>query len=116
MGSLRILVAEDSEDDIFFLKRSFRNAGVTAPLDFVEDGQEALDYLHARPPLGEPAKPRPTMLLLDLNMPRLNGFDVIQHVRQDPELRRLIIVVLTNSAQPEHVRRAYDLGANSYVV
>ena len=117
MALRRILVAEDSEDDIFLLKRAFRKAKLRADIHFVADGQEAIDYLCGT---GEFSKresfPLPSMLLVDLKMPRRNGFDVIAWVREKPGVRLLPVVVLSSSAEPRDVERAYDLGANSYLV
>lgn len=115
--SLGILVAEDNEDDRFLVERAFRKAGFKAGVSFVDDGREAVEYLKGEPPFTDrAAHPLPSLLLLDLKMPRFDGFDVIEWVRRQPALRRLIILVLSNSDLPEDINRAYDLGANSYLV
>src|SRR6266700_1252064 len=112
-----ILVAEDLPDDVLILKHAFSKAGVSAPLHFVTDGQEVVEYLKGEQSFADrKTYPLPAMLLLDLNMPRLNGFDVIKWVRSQPGLCRLPIVVFTSSDQPRDVHRAYELGANSYLV
>src|SRR6266568_6542022 len=88
MNELRILVAEDMQDDVVLLKHAFQKAGVGVALHFVTDGQEAVDYLNGAERYANRAEhPLPTLLLLDLNMPRLNGFDVLEWLRQQPGLR-----------------------------
>ena len=112
-----ILVAEDDAADVTFLKRAFSQAGINVPLHFVRDGQEAIDYLTGEEPFGSRVDhPFPCLMLVDIKMPKLNGFDVLQWVRGQDELRRLPIVMLTTSNLDGDVNRAYDLGANSYLV
>ena len=115
LKGMRILAAEDDPTEAFLLKRAFLRAGIGVPLDFVSDGQQAIDYLAGQHSFANrDAHPMPTVLLLDLKMPRVDGFQVIEWLRQQPVLRRLPIVVLTNSDLPQDVNRAFDLGANSY--
>jgi CheY-like chemotaxis protein len=113
----RVLIAEDDPSDVFFLKRAFVLAGVPAVLTFVRDGQEAIDYLEGESRYADrKAYPLPDLMLLDLKMPRLDGFDVLNWLRQQPGLKRLLVTVLTSSDQPQDINRAYDLGANSYLL
>ncbi len=113
----KVLIAEDDPGDVFLLQRAFNVSGVPATLHFVRDGQEAIDYLGGQAAYADrDAHPLPDLLLLDLKMPRLNGFDVLSWLRQQPGLRRLLVTVLTSSDHPEDINRAYDLGANSYLV
>ncbi len=112
-----ILVAEDDPNDVMLLKRAFYKAGVNVPIRFVRDGQEVIDYLEGRPPFEDPVQsPVPTLLLLDLKMPRLNGFEVLEWLHRQALLHRLPVVVFSASSEPEDRRRAYSLGAGSYVV
>jgi len=112
-----ILVAEDSEGDAFVLQRAFEKADIDADLRFVEDGQDAVDYLAGKGTFGDrKANPMPKLLLLDLRMPRLSGFDVLGWLKKDPTLRRLPVAVFSSSNVDRDVDRAYDLGANSYIV
>ena len=104
----KILVAEDSAEDIFFLARAFRKAGMDECLVTVRDGQEAISYLSE--------EPRPDLLLLDLKMPKMNGFDVLRWVRANPEMRNLPVVVFSSSDLPEDKERAKELGAREYFV
>src|SRR5438093_11629714 len=113
----RFLIAEDDAMDAFLLERAFAAAGVSASLRFVRDGQEAIDYLGGVAAFADrQVNPLPDLLLLDLKMPRMNGFDVLAWLRQQPGLKRLLVTVLTSSDQPEDINRAYDLGANSYLL
>src|SRR5437667_1443652 len=93
-----LLVAEDNAHDIFLLKRAFIKAGVDVPMHIVNDGQEAVDYLLGAGRFADRKEyPLPTLLVIDLKMPRLTGFDVIRWVREHDGLRRLPILVLSSS-------------------
>lgn len=117
MNQLKTLVAEDLDSDVMILKRAFAGAGVTAALHFVKDGADAIDYLKGEGAFSNRGQhPLPSMLLLDLNMPQLGGFEVPEWLRLQPELNRMPTIVFTSSDLPEDVNRAYDLGANSYLV
>jgi CheY-like chemotaxis protein len=115
--SAPILLVEDNPDDVLFLQRAFKATAITAPLRVLTDGEAAIAYLAGNGAFADRAAyPLPALMLLDLNMPRVSGFDVLRWLRQQPGLKRLPVVVLTSSAQDEDVTRAYDLGANSYVL
>jgi CheY-like chemotaxis protein len=107
-------VADDDSNDIFLLKRAFHKAGVDVHMEFLRDGEQVIRYLKGSDYKGE--TPIPELLLLDLKMPRVNGFEVLEWIRRQPGLRRLLIIVLTSSDEPRDINRAYDLGANSYLV
>lgn len=112
-----ILVADDSDEDAFILRHAFEKSGLEAPLLFVKDGQELIDYLTGTDDYSDrKTHPMPRVVLLDLKMPRLDGFDVLRWLQKHPELRRLIVTVLSSSNRSMDVNLAYDLGANSYVV
>jgi CheY-like chemotaxis protein len=111
-----ILVAEDDPNDAFLLKRCFLRAGITVQIDFVADGQEAIDYLQRDASSFDPPRPQPELLLLDLKMPKLDGFDVLSWIRGQSRLKRLPVTVLTSSSLRADINRAFDLGANSYIV
>lgn len=112
-----LLVAEDNPDDLFLLQQAFKKAGIAAPFASVSDGVEAIAYLEGEGIYRDRvAHPFPGILLLDLNMPRRNGFEVLEWVRQDERCHRLMIHVFTASARPADLQRAYDLKANSFVV
>lgn len=115
MKPVRVLVADDNEDHRFFIQRALKGVrGVELEVDTVVDGEEALDYLKQRGRFAD--QPRPHMVLLDLRMPRRNGLEVLEVVKQDPELRKIPICVLTSSDRPEDVEEAYLRGTNSYVI
>jgi len=112
-----ILVAEDDPTDAFFLQRAFSKMGVPVSLHFVRDGQEVIDYLRGEPPFADrQAYPLPSLLLLDMKMPRLNGFDVLDWLKRTAPVKRLPVVVFSSSEEAKDVNQAYDLGANSYLV
>lgn len=111
-----VLMAEDNPHDIVATKRAWKKNNIVNPLYIVNDGEECLDYLHRRGKYSEPGSaPRPAILLLDLKMPRMDGLAVLKHIRQDGELRRLPVIVLTTSREEEDRLRSYDLGANAYI-
>jgi CheY-like chemotaxis protein len=115
--TFNILVAEDNADDVFLLEEAFKKAGVNSRLQAVCDGVEAQAYLRGDGAYADrDAHPFPHILLLDLNMPRKNGFELLVWLRQDPQHKRLIVHVMTASAREADVQRVYDLGANSYVL
>ncbi len=117
MQALPILLAEDSEDDIFLMERAFKKAKLSNPLRVVSDGEQALAYLKGEGVYADRDKyPFPALLLLDIKMPRMNGLELLQAIRKDPQLRRLVVIFLTASNLDQDVNRAFDLQANSYLV
>src|SRR5689334_21450560 len=111
-----ILLAEDNDDDITMMRRAFKKANFLNPLYVVENGEQAIAYLKGEGKYASREEyPLPSLLLLDLKMPRKNGFDVLEWIRQQPGLRRLRIVVLTTSDAPQDIDRAYELGANAFM-
>ena len=114
MKPARILMVEDNEGDVLLTRLALKDSKILVELDVVEDGVEAIDYLRHR---GKYAgAPRPDLILLDLNLPRMDGREVLEEVKSDPDLRRIPVVILTGSAAEEDLIRAYDLHANCYVV
>jgi CheY-like chemotaxis protein len=112
-----ILLVEDDENDVILIQRAFQKAGLSYPLKVVRDGDEAMQYLSGQNGYGNRNKfPEPFLVLLDLKMPGTDGFQVLKWARAQTELKRLLIVVLTSSALQADVNRAYELGANSYLV
>jgi len=105
-----VLLVEDNENDILLIKRAFKKAGIACPLVVLKDGQEALNYL------SEERASRPMLILLDLKLPKRSGHEVLQWVKERKLLRRVPVLVLTSSAQELDIARAYDTGANSYLV
>jgi CheY-like chemotaxis protein len=112
-----ILLVDDSENDIFLMRTAFKKAEFNTALQEVHNGEEAIAYLKGDGVYGDRNNyPLPSVILLDLNMPMKNGFDVLSWVRTQPAFKRLSIIILTASSRPEDVERAFDLGANSYLV
>lgn len=112
-----MLIAEDDPHDIFLLKRALSQASLPIQPRFFEDGEEVLDYLMGRGRFENRKKyPLPHLLLLDVKMPRKSGLDLLRDVRSDPQLRRLIAIMFSSSSEKRDVDRAYDLGANAYLV
>lgn len=112
-----ILQVEDDENDVLLLRYVLRAAGIPNALVTVSDGQEAIAYLSGEGEYADRARhPLPCLVLLDLKMPIKNGFDVLRWVRAQPALRCLVIVVMTASADQQDIDRAYDLGANAFVI
>ncbi len=112
-----ILVAEDDTTDAFFLQRAFNRAGIPLTLHFVQDGQEVIDYLQGQGRFADrSANPVPQLLLLDLHMPRRDGFEVLSWIRHEPEYQALQVVIFSSSSLKRDVERARALGANSYLV
>ena len=103
----RILLVDDSDDDIFLVREAFKDSGIAHRLDAISDGEEAMSFLR------EDGN-RPDVVLLDINMPRFSGFDVLEWVQSDPQLRDIPVVMLTTSDQPEDIRRATEGGARDY--
>ena len=112
-----ILVVEDDPNDILLLERAFEKTRLSNPCHIVRDGEEAITYLSGQGRFADRGRyPLPGLLLLDLKMPRKTGFEVLGWLRAQPGLRRIPTVVMTSSNQISDINRAYDLGANSYVV
>jgi len=110
----RILLVEDNEDDIELTLIAFRRQQLANEVLIARDGQEALEMLHGTP--SKPAQPLPAVVLLDLKLPRRDGFEVLEAIRRHPQTRLLPVVVLTSSAQERDRLQTYSLGANSYIV
>ncbi len=113
--TVRVLVAEDNEDHVFFITRALRGVDEVAfEIESVSDGAEALDFLYRRGEYHD--RPRPHLVLLDLKMPRVAGLEVLEVVKNDPELRSIPIAVLTSSERQQDVDDSYRAGGNAYLV
>jgi CheY-like chemotaxis protein len=112
-----ILAAEDEESDRMILEVAFRRAKLSRPLVIVRDGEEAVDYLSGKGHFGDrSAHPLPALVVLDLKMPRMSGFDVLSWLARQPELREIPAVVLSSSADESDMGKAWQLGAREYFV
>jgi CheY-like chemotaxis protein len=107
-----ILIVEDNEDDAALALRAFRRHEPAREIHVAEDGVTALEYLHGK---GGDVRPLPRVVLLDLKLPRLDGFQVLERIRQEPRTKFLPVVMLTSSAEQQDLERSYELGANSYL-
>lgn len=111
-----VLMAEDNEHDVLATKRAWKKHKILNPLYVVENGEDCLDYLHNRGKYVDPQEaPRPRLLLLDINMPKLDGISVLERIRNDPDLRYLPVVMLTTSKAEEDKLASYSLGVNAYI-
>jgi len=113
LQTFHVLLVEDDLLDITLTSEALLNDGFLVDLIIVRDGVEALDYLYRRPPYEEAV--RPHMILLDLNMPRKGGHEVLADVKQNPALSAIPVIVLTTSNADEDVLKAYNLNANSFI-
>ncbi len=112
-----ILLADDDEEDRMMASDALRAARLLNDLRMVGDGEEMLDYLHHRGKYASPgASPRPGLVLLDLNMPRMDGREALQQMKADPALRSIPVVILTTSRTEEDVASTYAMGANSFIM
>ena len=112
-----ILLVDDSENDLALMNIAFRRAELNSPLQVVHNGEEAIAYLAGEGRYTDRNEfPLPAVMLLDLNMPMKDGFDVLAWLRKQSGLKRLSIIVLTSSLRPKDVERAFELGAHSYLV
>jgi CheY-like chemotaxis protein len=114
--AITILLADDDADDRMLAREALEESRLANDLHFVEDGEELMDFLLHRGVYADPASsPRPGLILLDLNMPKMDGREALREIKGDPELRRIPVVVLTTSKAEEDIYRTYDLGVNSFI-
>jgi CheY-like chemotaxis protein len=114
--SMVILMADDDDDDFFLTLEALEESRLRHILLRVKNGEELLDYLLRRGSYAEAAtSPRPTLILLDLNMPKMDGREALKQIKSHPDLRRIPVVVLTTSSAAEDIVKTYDLGVNSFI-
>src|SRR5689334_16998727 len=107
MNSIPILLVEDSEDNVFLVQRAMQKAGITTPLEVATSGEQAIEYLDGTGRYSNWSQfPLPVIVLLDLKMPGMGGFDVLKWIRQRPGLRALRVAMLTSSDMPEEIKLA----------
>jgi CheY-like chemotaxis protein len=115
-AGLEILLVEDNPDDAELTLRALRNRKLANRIVWVRNGADALDFVFRRGAhAGRPAAENPRLILLDLNLPKVSGIEVLARIKSDPETRRLPVVVLSSSTQDKDVVDSYNLGVNSYV-
>jgi len=112
-----ILLVEDEPNSVFLLQHVLKRAGIANPVYVAKDGREALDYLEGIGPFADRGThPLPALVLLDLKLPRADGFEVLERIRKRPDTQKLIVLILTSSASDDDIARAYALGTNAYLV
>ncbi len=115
-SALMILMADDDEDDCFLVESAFREIGIAHDLRFVDDGQQLLDYLYNKGDFADSDKfPKPNLILLDLNMPRIDGREALPIIKSDPQLRDIPILILTTSGEELDIALTRQAGASSYL-
>lgn len=110
---LEVLLVEDDEDDVLLTKEALKDSKVIVSMAVAPDGDDALKMLRRQPPFED--SPVPDLILLDLNLPRVSGREVLKELKADPVLRKIPVVVLTTSAADTDILKCYDLGANCYI-
>ena len=113
---LRILLVEDDARDVELTITAFEKNNLANEIVVARDGEEALDYLHRRGKFETAPNGNPELILLDLNMPKISGLEVLRHIRGDEKLKLIPVVVLTTSREEQDVIESYELGVNGYVV
>jgi len=115
--NLTLLLVEDSEDDVFFMRRALKKAGINLPLQVAVDGQQALNYLSGAGEYSDRAQyPLPGLMFLDLKLPYLSGLDLLSWLREQPLISELPVVILTSSSEDRDRQRAGELRAKAYLV
>jgi DNA-binding response OmpR family regulator len=117
MSNRTLLLVEDDKDDVFFMRRALSKAGFECPVHVVEDGESAISYLAELAPSDDDGvSPGPTLVLLDLKLPRKNGLEVLEWIRARPGFAAVVVIVLTSSRHNKDIVAAARLGANSFLV
>jgi CheY-like chemotaxis protein len=113
---VRILLVEDSELDAELTIHALKDAKMANAIEWVKDGQQALDFLFHEGEYSDSPSNQPQLILLDLKMPRISGIEVLRVIKADPRTRRIPVVIMTSSQEDRDITESYDLGVNSYVV
>jgi CheY-like chemotaxis protein len=115
-SGITILIADDDEEDRMMTRMALEEGRLVNELRFVTDGEDLMEYLHHTGKYADRAKyPHPGLILLDLNMPRKDGYEALREIKADPALKRIPVVILTTSQAEQDIFRSYDLGVNSFV-
>ncbi|MBI3409112.1 MAG: response regulator [Planctomycetes bacterium] len=110
---VELLLVEDNPGDVRLTREALKEGSIDVRLSVARDGVEALDFLRRQAPYGD--APRPDLILLDLNLPRMNGREVLSEIKSDPRLRRIPVLVMTTSRADQDIQKAYSLNANCYI-
>lgn len=111
----RILLVEDNPDDVELTVHALKRNNIVNPIEILRDGQEALDYLFYKGKYSSASHPLPNLILLDLKLPKVDGIEILERIKNDRKLKLLPVVVLTSSKEENDVIKSYDLGVNSYI-
>lgn len=111
--NLQVLLVEDNEGDVRLIKEAFSESKIDKTFSVARDGEEALNYLYARGKYADRTKP--DIILLDINLPKKNGFEILESIKNDPELKKIPVIMLSSSSSEDHITKSYDLNANCYV-
>jgi two-component system response regulator len=114
-NQVQILMADDDADDRILMKEALAESSFSNTLSFVVDGEDLLYYLSNKGKYESSPQAKPGLILLDLNMPKVSGFEALHEIRSTPHLKRIPIIVLTTSRSDEDIKRSYDLGVNSFI-
>jgi CheY-like chemotaxis protein len=112
---LEILLAEDDEGHAYLVQTNLKRAGVVNDITHVKDGQEALDFIHRRGDFAEREGGQPLLMILDINMPRIDGVEVLAQIKNTPATASLPVIMLTTTDDPREIERCYQLGCNVYI-
>jgi CheY-like chemotaxis protein len=116
MRLVKILLVEDNPDDILIIQKALKESDIINQMLVVRDGQEALDFLEHRGQYqNQSGSLRPGLILLDINLPKVNGLEVLKEIKQNPDLRYIPTVMLTSSRRDEDIVKSYDFGCNSFI-
>lgn len=116
LKTVNILMADDDLEDCMFAQKAFAKSTIPNTINFVHDGDELIDYLKNQGKYTDlNSTIKPDMILLDLNMPRKDGREALSEIKMDPELRNILVIILTTSKQEEDIHQSYELGANSFI-
>jgi len=110
-----ILIADDDADDRYLTKAAFEENATNCEINFVEDGDEVFDFLYSRGKFASDKAKMPSLILLDLNMPKKDGRQVLDEIKKSPSLKHIPIIIFTTSKSPEDVRQVYGMGASSFI-
>ena len=110
-----VLLVEDSEDDILVIQRIFKNLKILNTLHIVRNGEESLDFIYHMGKYKESKLPAPGLILLDISMPVMSGFDVLEKLKSDSQSRKIPVIMLTGSSREEDIVKSYEYGACSYI-
>lgn len=111
--TLQILLVEDNEGDVRLIKEAFNESNIEKTFCVAKDGEEALNYLFKRGNYAGCEKP--DIIFLDINLPKKNGFEVLEKIKNDPDLKRIPVIMLSSSSSEDHISKSYELSANCYV-